>query len=55
MILLSIMSETKTLNELLRILNYALENEDWTSVEEAIVYVQEELGIDDFEDDDEYC
>ena len=48
-------SEIKTLNELLRILNYAMENEDWTSVDEAIVYVQEELGVDDFEEDAEYC
>lgn len=45
------MEETLVIQEIITLLRFALENEDWTSVDESIMILQEELGIyDEFEE-----
>lgn len=37
--------EESLIQEVITLLKFALENEDWTSTDESIVILQEELGI----------
>ena len=47
------MEENPVMHEILSLLTFALENEDWSTVDESIIILQEELGIfEDFEEVD---
>ena len=39
------MEENPAIHEVISLLTFAVENEDWTSADESIIILQEEFGI----------